>query len=78
MTVPEALTDEQLAGRGLIGSLPVQSEELKLTGSPVVMDGQRRMPRTAPPHLGADNAAIWSELGLTRDEIKALVKEGVI
>ncbi len=78
MTVPEALADEQLAGRGLIGSLPVQSEELKLTGSPVVMDGQRRMPQTAPPDLGADNAAIWSELGLTQDEINALVKEGVI
>ncbi|WP_171123688.1 MULTISPECIES: CaiB/BaiF CoA-transferase family protein [unclassified Ruegeria] len=78
MTVPEALDDEQLAGRGLIGTLPVQNEELKLTGNPVVMDGQRRMPQTSPPELGADNVAIWSELGLTRDEINALVKEGVI
>ncbi|MES0828311.1 CaiB/BaiF CoA transferase family protein [Ruegeria sp. SCP11] len=78
LTVPEALSDEQLAGRGLIGSLSVHGEEMKLAGSPVVMDGQRRMPRTSPPPLGADNAAIWLELGLSSAEIDELKKEGVI
>ncbi|WP_170468154.1 CaiB/BaiF CoA transferase family protein [Ruegeria arenilitoris] len=77
-TVPEALADEQLAGRGLIGTLPVHGEDMQLAGSPVMMDGQRNMPQTPPPKLGADNAAIWAELGLSTDEIDALVKEGVI
>lgn len=78
LTVPEALADEQLSGRGLIGSVRVQSEDMKLAGSPVVMDGARRMPQNAPPELGADNNAIWSEIGLSNAEIEALNKEGVI
>ena len=78
LTVPEALDDEQLAGRGLIGSLQVQGEDMKLAGSPVVLNGLRQMPRTAPPQLGADNSAIWSEIGLSCAEIDALSKEGII
>nr|WP_174825500.1 CoA transferase [Ruegeria sp. HKCCC2112] len=78
LTVPEALADEQLSGRGLIGSVRVQSEDMKLAGSPVVMDGTRRTPQSAPPELGADNNAIWSEIGLSNAEIEALNKEGVI
>ncbi|MBO9448441.1 CoA transferase [Ruegeria sp. R14_0] len=77
-TVPEALADEQLSGRGLIGALQVHGEDMQLAGSPVMMDGQRNMPQTAPPKLGANNAAIWSELGLTIDEIDELTKDGVI
>ncbi|MCG7520364.1 CaiB/BaiF CoA-transferase family protein [Ruegeria sp. Ofav3-42] len=77
-TVPEALADEQLAGRGLIGTLQVDGEDMQLAGSPVVMDGQRSMPQAAPPKLGADNAAIWSELGLSTDELNELAKDGVI
>ncbi len=78
LTVAQALEDPQLAGRGLIGTVHVQGEDLQLAGSPVVMDGQRRMPETAPPQLGADNEAIWSELGLSGDEIELLRQEGVI
>lgn len=78
LTVPQALSDNQLTGRGLIGSLSVQGEALKLTGSPVVMDGQRKMPQASPPELGADNTLVWSELGLSTTEIDALIKEGVI
>ncbi|WP_420585488.1 CaiB/BaiF CoA transferase family protein [Ruegeria sp.] len=78
LTVPEALSDDQLVGRGLIGSLPVGEEQVKLAGSPVVMDGQRRMPQTSPPALGADNTEIWSQLGLSQAEIDALRQEGVL
>lgn len=78
LTVPDALGDAQLSGRGMIGSLLVQGETLQLAGSPVVMDGQRQMPQAAPPDLGADNDTIWSELGLTVAEIDKLRAEGVI
>ncbi len=78
LTVADALDDPQLAGRGLIGPLDVQGEILHLAGSPVVMDGTRNHPETAPPDLGADNAAIWSALGLTQSETDALQQEGVI
>ncbi len=78
LTVPEALSDDQMEGRELIGTLSAYGENMRLAGSPVVMDGARKMPRTAPPVLGADNAAIWSELGLSDAEIDALQKEGII
>lgn len=78
LTVPQALADEQLSRRGLIGSVQVQGEDMKLAGSPVVMDGTRRMPKTAPPELGADNASIWTEVGLSGAEIDTLRKEGII
>lgn len=77
-SVPAALADTQLASRNLIGSLSLDGEELKLAGSPIVADGSRPMPQSAPPELGADNLAIWSELGLSVQEIEALSKEGVI
>nr|WP_245222534.1 CoA transferase [Ruegeria sp. HKCCSP351] len=78
LTVPEALADPQLSDRGLIGSLQVHGEQMQLAGSPVVMDGIRRMPQIAPPKLGADNKAVWSEIGLTDAEIDALSREGII
>lgn len=78
LTVPQALSDAQLAGRGLIGALSVHGEDMRLTGSPVVMNGSRRMPQTAPPQLGADNAVIWPELGLSDADIDALKHEGII
>lgn len=78
LTVPDALQDPQLTRRGLIGALDVDGEDLYLAGSPVVVDGDRKQPHSAPPHLGADNAAIWTELGLDQSEIDALQQEGVI
>ncbi len=78
LTVSNALDDPQLSGRGLIGTLDIHGEDLQLAGSPIVMDGSRKHPGTAPPELGADNSAIWSELGLSQDEIDALKKEGII
>ncbi len=78
LTVQQALADDQLASRRLIGPLEVQGESLDLAGSPVVMNGERRMPQTPPPELGADNAAIWSELGLSNAEINDLAAQGII
>ncbi len=77
-TVPETLSDKQLDGRGLIASLSAHGEILRLAGSPIVMDGERRTPQAAPPTLGADNAVVWSELGLSDAEIDALKQEGII
>jgi len=78
LSVPDALADPQLTGRGLIGSLSVHGEDMRLAGSPVVMNGRRPMPEEAPPALGADNPHIWAELGLSADDIATLQQEGVI
>lgn len=77
-SVPDALNDPQIAGRGLVGAVQLDGDELLLAGSPVVVDGERPMAQTAPPRLGADNKEIWSALGLTEEEITRLKEEGVI
>lgn len=78
LSVIDALADAQLAGRGLIGEISMGHEELRLSGSPIVADGNRPMADSAPPELGADNKTIWAELGLSEHEISALSQQGVI
>ncbi len=78
LSVPDALDDPQVVGRGLIGAVDTATETLRLAGSPVIMGDTRAHPATPPPELGADNAAIWGELGLGPDEIAELKQEGVI
>ncbi len=77
-TVPDALNDAQVAGRGLIGQVPMGEEELRLAGSPVVVDGSRPSAQTPPPALGSDNEQVWSELGLSNSEIESLANGGII
>ncbi|KNG92671.1 CaiB/BaiF CoA transferase family protein [Pseudaestuariivita atlantica] len=76
--VADALDDPQMAGRGLIGEVPCGDETLRLSGSPVVIDGTRPAPKGPPPVLGAQNLEVWGGLGLTEAEIEALKKDGVI
>lgn len=78
LSVPEALDDPQLSGRGLIGTVALEDEELNLAGSPIVIDRKRPMADTPPPLLGADNEAIWTSLGLSETEIRDLKSEGVL
>lgn len=78
LSVPEALGDPQVQTRGLVGTVTLDKSELKLAGSPVVLNGARPMPQTAPPTLGADNDTIWAELGLSPSDIDRLKEERVI
>lgn len=77
-SVPQVLEDPQISGRGLISTVPMAGEDLQLSGSPVIVDGKRPSPQTAPPGLGADNDEIWSALGLSQAEINELKEMGVI
>ena len=78
LDVANALSDPQIVERGLIGDLAMGDEMLKLAASPVLLDGHRPNATTPPPVLGADNLEIWSDLGLTAQEIKALEQEGIL
>ena len=78
MTVPQALDDPQIAGRGLIGTVEMPQGDIRLTGSPVVIDGERPMPDGPPPALGAHTQATCAKLGLDADEIAELAQAGVI
>lgn len=50
---------------------------MQVLANPLKLDGQR-LPNRAAPLLGADNASILGELGLTDDEIGGLRASGVI
>ena len=78
LSVPELLSDPQITGRGLISELDLNGETLRLSGSPVVVNGKRPQPDSAPPELGADNISVWTELGLDESEIQSLQSQGVI
>ena len=78
LSVAETLADAQIKERGLIGDIAVGEEVVQLAGSPVVMNGARASAATPPPGLGAHNTEIWSELGLSEQEINTLLEEGVI
>lgn len=78
LSVPEALDDPQMLGRGLIAQVPFGAETLALAGSPAMIGGKRPQPSGPPPALGADNDEIWQSLGLSADEIAELRKDGVI
>ena len=78
LTVPQILEQPQIKDRGLIAEVPAEGETLRLAGSPVVVDGVRPEPQSAPPALGAQNDEIWAELGLSETEIAELKAEGVI
>ena len=78
LSVPQALEDPQVAGRGLICCMDMPDGPVRLAGSPVQVDGVRPVPASPPPALGADSAAIWAALGLNSDEIAQLKAESVI
>jgi crotonobetainyl-CoA:carnitine CoA-transferase CaiB-like acyl-CoA transferase len=45
---------------------------------PLAIDGQRLQVRQGPPTLGEHGAALLAELGYNREQIEALVAEGVV
>ncbi|RED13970.1 CaiB/BaiF CoA transferase family protein [Pontivivens insulae] len=73
-TVPQALESAQIVERGLIA----ERDGVPLTASPIIMNGARPQPDRAPPSLGAHNETVFSELGLTAEQIEGLRKSGVI
>ena len=73
-TVQDALSDPQTRERGLVQRM----DDLSLMGSPIVQDGHRSHPQSAPPTLGEHNDDIWGELGLDETEILRLRNEGIL
>jgi CoA:oxalate CoA-transferase len=81
MSVPDILDHRQIKEREFIQSIPdVPGVDRPLS---VVRGGFRLAsgdPRaeSAPPVLGADNAAVFGELGISEMDLKELYREGVV
>ena len=81
LTVPEALTHEQIVSRDFVHELPFPGRgdrPLRVLGSPVRVQGATPGPQTPPPLLGEHTDALLAELGYSTDDIAALRKEGTV
>ncbi len=77
---PEALaTDEQLAARGMIERHPHPDiGEVWFHGNPLKLSGAEDRQIALAPDLGADNEAVFGELGLRAEDLERLRGKGVL
>ncbi len=81
LSVPDILNHPQVADRGLVqhfADVPGIGRDISVVGTGLKLDGAALQVETPPPELGAQNMAIWQEMGLSPDDITALAEEGVI
>ena len=81
LSIPEVLNHPQIAGRGLIANLNNISnveDSIEILKTAAIFNGQHLEVGNNPPALGADNEKIYSDIGLNKEEINNLKKEGVI
>jgi formyl-CoA transferase len=75
----ELLEDPQLVARGMVErhAHPALGE-IVLHGNPLRFAGAAPRARPLAPRLGADNGAIYAELGLGEADLEQLRADGVI
>ena len=81
LTVPEVLDMPQVAERGFLKSyesVPGIGRDIQVATTGIKMNGHAPSVATPPPILGQHNTEIWTELGLSTEEIEELKKEHVI
>ncbi|MBO6510902.1 MAG: CoA transferase [Roseibium sp.] len=81
LTVPEVLQMPQIADRGFLHSyenVPGVGRDVAVTTTGIKLDGQAPHVDAPPPLLGEHNAEIWSELGVSDDELTALQEDGAL
>ena len=81
LTVPEILDMPQVAERGFLESyesVPGIGRDIQVVTTGIKMNGHAPSVATPPPILGQHNTEIWTELGLSTEEIEELKKEHVI
>lgn len=78
LSVEQALDQEQIAHRGLLMSLSQDDEEITVTRSGFLVDGQQTAVDAPPPRLGQHTDEILRGLGLTDTAIVRLQEEGTI
>ncbi len=72
LSVPEALAQSQISGRGLIGTFEEvegAARDIRIARPGIKLDGQAIKTETPPPLLGQHTEDILLELGCSRDDI---------
>lgn len=81
LDVPEALSNPQVAGRGLLArfeNVPGVGRDIEVARTGVRIDGESPSVSDPPPMLGADTESVLTGLGLDGGEIARLRAEGAI
>lgn len=81
LSVPEALATPQVAERGFLQSyedVAGVGRDIAVATTGVKIDGTAPTVANPPPELGADNDAVWGDLGLSAAEIAQLREDEVI
>ena len=81
LSVPEILSEAQIAERGFLSrfpDVPGVGRDVQVATTGVMLDGTPPSVATPPPQLGADNAAIWGDLGLDAGDLERLKEDGAI
>ena len=81
LTVPEVLAAPQVADRGFLArfdDVPSVDRPVRVARTGVKLDGEAPKVDTPPPTLDQHGHELWSELGLTPEEIAALRQSGAI
>lgn len=79
--VPDILDHPQIAERGMIATfddVPGAARDIKVVRTGVKIDGAPPGVDSPPPCLGAHNAEIYGEIGVTPAELARLEQEGAI
>jgi len=79
-TIPDVFADPHVRARGMTVEMtrPDSDEPLTLIANPVTMSRTPPSYRKPPPGVGADTAAILSDLGLSEEEQASLRAAGVV
>jgi crotonobetainyl-CoA:carnitine CoA-transferase CaiB-like acyl-CoA transferase len=78
-SVADLANDPQLAALGMLVNMPHPDiPDLRVVDIPLIIDGERATHRLPPPRLGEQTAAVLEELGVSVDEINALIQQGVV
>jgi crotonobetainyl-CoA:carnitine CoA-transferase CaiB-like acyl-CoA transferase len=79
-TIPDALAEPQATARGVLHEVfsPELGHDLFVPGVAFKLNGSTPHPSAAPRRIGADTAAILSELGYGGDRVRELVRRGII
>ena len=81
LTVPEVLEMPQVADRGFLDqfeNVPGVGRDIQVATTGIKLDCSAPTVDAPPPTLGQHNSQIWSELGLSPEDIEKLAKDGAI
>lgn len=81
LSVPAILEHPQVADRGFLHDFANVSgvgRDISVVTTGVKLDGQSLRANSPPPELGQDNEAVWGSLGVSPDEIRALMERGAL